>query len=358
VIHEHVVTIHAVEEANGVPFLVMEYIVGVSLEDRLQRTGHLRVEEVLRIGMQAASGLAAAHAQGLVHRDIKPANILFDGAGNAKLGDFGCAHLLDFGQTQTGGFIGTLAYLSPEQIGGGTIAAAADLYALGVTLFEALIGRPPFVGPDLVAQHLDEAPPSLAELRPGLAGVFDEVLARALAKSPEARFASAAAMAEAIRGWPTSEVPAPARNTSPEPVSPSELQPPRLLGCTRRGRLFVVIDPRVRRPVLREELDHALEPAEVAHVRALAGAGGPHVQRILALEPDLRAIIYEAIDGEETSFAALSPTERRTLDACWLRLTALGFDPAPECRVSRTVGGPVLLLVPEVTSPDYQPAKS
>ena len=85
-----------------------------------------------------------------MHRDVKPANIFFDAAGNAKLADFGAAHLADFGGTQTAGFIGTLAYLSPEQITGGRIGPAADLYALGVTLFEALTGRLPFLGPDLV----------------------------------------------------------------------------------------------------------------------------------------------------------------------------------------------------------------
>ena len=84
VTHEHVVTIHAVDDSGELPFLVMEYIVGVSLEDRIQRSGHLKVEEVLRIGMQAASGLAAAHAQGLVHRDIKPSNILLEKRGRAR----------------------------------------------------------------------------------------------------------------------------------------------------------------------------------------------------------------------------------------------------------------------------------
>jgi hypothetical protein len=189
----------------------------------------------------------------------------------------------------------------------------------------------------------------VAELRPGLSDVFDEVLRRALEKSPKERFASAAAMAQAIRAWPVTAIPPPSRRmASADPATTDEPSSPRLLGRTQRGRLFIVLDPRVHRPVLREELDQPLEPAAVEHIRTLAGAGGPHVQRILALEPDLRAIVYERIEGEETCMGALSPTERRTLAPYWAQLTALGFAPAPERRVLRTPGGPVLLIAPAV----------
>ena len=109
------------------------------------------------MALEIIGGLEAAHHRGVVHRDIKPANIFFDARGTAKLGDFGVAHLVDLGQTQTGGLIGTLAYMSPEQITGAPITIAADLYSLGITLFEALTGRLPFLGPDFVAQHLGEA---------------------------------------------------------------------------------------------------------------------------------------------------------------------------------------------------------
>ena len=111
------------------------------------------------MALDIIGGLEAAHHRGVVHRDVKPANIFFDARGTAKLGDFGVAHLVDLGQTQTGGLIGTLAYMSPEQITGAPISIAADLYALGVTLFEVVTGRLPFLGPDFVAQHLGEEPP-------------------------------------------------------------------------------------------------------------------------------------------------------------------------------------------------------
>ena len=119
------------------------------------------------MALDIIGGLEAAHHRGVVHRDVKPANIFFDARGTAKLGDFGVAHLVDLGQTQTGGLIGTLAYMSPEQITGAPISIAADLYALGVTLFEALTGRLPFLGPDFVAQHLGEAPPPASAVARG-----------------------------------------------------------------------------------------------------------------------------------------------------------------------------------------------
>src|SRR5206468_11395158 len=103
---------------------------------------------------------------------------------------------------QTGGFLGTLAYMSPEQITNAPLGVAADLYALGVTLYEALTGRLPFLGPDLVTQHLGEKPPAATSVRPGLRPVHDQTLLRALAKAPSDRFASAAEMADAVTSWP------------------------------------------------------------------------------------------------------------------------------------------------------------
>ena len=137
VTHEHVVTIHAVDEANGTPFLVMEYIVGVSLEDRIQRSGHLRVEEILRIGMQIAAGLAAAHAQGLVHRDIKPSNILLEnGVERVKITDFGLARVVHESQlTQTNAVAGTPQYMSPEQARGDQVDHRSDLFSLGCVMY-------------------------------------------------------------------------------------------------------------------------------------------------------------------------------------------------------------------------------
>ncbi|MCR4413136.1 MAG: serine/threonine protein kinase, partial [Thermoguttaceae bacterium] len=131
--HDHVVAIHAVGEVKGLPYLVMEYVAGVSLDARIKRTGPLKLEEILRIGMQTAAGLAAAHLQGLAHRDIKPANILLEnGVERVKITDFGLARTVDDAQiTQSGVVAGTPEYMSPEQARGEPVDARSDLFSLG-----------------------------------------------------------------------------------------------------------------------------------------------------------------------------------------------------------------------------------
>ncbi|MBE7448065.1 MAG: serine/threonine protein kinase [Kofleriaceae bacterium] len=154
--HPALIEVYDVSLDHG--FLVMEYLAGGSLAQRLATGDRLGGAQVRRLALELLGGLELAHHRGVVHRDVKPANIFLDSRGAAKLGDFGVAHLVDLGQTQTGGLIGSLAYMAPEQITGAPITIAADLYALGVTLFEALTGRLPFLGPDFVAQHLGERP--------------------------------------------------------------------------------------------------------------------------------------------------------------------------------------------------------
>ena len=132
--HDHVVTIHAVEEADGLPYLVMQYVAGMSLQERLNREGPLQLPEVLRIGTQVAAGLAAAHAQGLVHRDVKPANILLEnGVERVKLTDFGLAQAADDATlSQLGVVAGTPMFMSPEQARGGPLDHRSDLFSLEI----------------------------------------------------------------------------------------------------------------------------------------------------------------------------------------------------------------------------------
>jgi serine/threonine protein kinase len=146
VVHEHVVSVFAVVESAGLPFLVMEYVPGRSLQERIDRLGPLDLAEVLRIGRQTAAGLAAAHAQGIVHRDVKPANILLeDGVERVRLTDFGLARAVaDAAVTRSGVIAGTPHYMAPEQASGATVDHRADLFSLGCTLYAALAGRPPF----------------------------------------------------------------------------------------------------------------------------------------------------------------------------------------------------------------------
>src|SRR5438270_9475217 len=143
---EHVIDIHAVEQGNGRPYLVMEYVNGLSLQERLDRSGPLELSEVLRIGMQTATGLAKAHAQGLIHRDVKPANILLvNGVQRVKLTDFGLARAVDDASlTQSGVVAGTPEYMAPEQARGEAVDHRADLFSLGSVLYAMCTGRPPF----------------------------------------------------------------------------------------------------------------------------------------------------------------------------------------------------------------------
>jgi serine/threonine protein kinase len=146
VVHEHVVAIYNVETDGRVPFLVMQYVPGRSLQARVDQDGPLAIEELLRIGLQAASGLAAAHAQGLVHRDVKPSNILLEeSVERAVLTDFGLARAIDDASlTHTGVLAGTPHYMSPEQASGEPIDHRSDLFSLGSVLYFMATGHPPF----------------------------------------------------------------------------------------------------------------------------------------------------------------------------------------------------------------------
>lgn len=146
VVHENVIAIHAVSEANGLPYLVMPYLRGQSLQKRLDRVGRLSPTEILRIGRQVALGLSAAHAQGLVHRDIKLANILLeDGVERLTITDFGLARAADDASlTRSGVIAGTPQYMSPEQARGDLVDHRSDLFSLGSVMYTLCTGHPPF----------------------------------------------------------------------------------------------------------------------------------------------------------------------------------------------------------------------
>jgi WD40 repeat protein/anti-sigma factor RsiW len=225
--HEHVVAIHAVDETGGLPYLVMEYVSGVSLQDRLDRTGPLELKEILRIGMQTARGLAAAHAQGLVHRDIKPANILLhNGVERVKITDFGLARAVDDASlTQSGVVAGTPQYMAPEQARGETVDHRADLFSLGSVLYALCTGRPPFRASTTMAvlkRVSEEKPRPLAEINPDIPAWLSAIIDKLHAKDPVERYQSAAEVAELLGAHL-------ARLQQPQPdpaARPSEALPP------------------------------------------------------------------------------------------------------------------------------------
>jgi serine/threonine protein kinase len=205
--HENVVTIYHVEkeETSGLPFLVMQVVHGESLHDRLERQGPLPVGEILRIGLQVAVGLAAAHEKNLVHRDIKPANILLEGnTDRVKLTDFGLARAAeDVRLTQTGFVTGTPLYMSPEQARGAAVDHRADLYSLGAVLYQMATGDPPFDGdsPLALLRRVEQEPPvPVRDVNPAIPVPLANVIERLLAKDPAERYQSAAEVAELLAG--------------------------------------------------------------------------------------------------------------------------------------------------------------
>ena len=203
VAHDHVVAIHAVDSWNGLPYLVMQYVAGKSLQGRIERDGPLAVREVLRIGMQVASGLAAAHAQGLVHRDIKPANILLEnGIERVKITDFGLARAADDASlSQSGVAAGTPHYMSPEQARCEPIDHRADLFGLGGVMYAMCTGHPPFRAETAMAvlrRVCEDTPRSIRVDHPEIPAWLEAIIAKLLAKDPAARFQTAAEVSELL----------------------------------------------------------------------------------------------------------------------------------------------------------------
>ncbi len=204
VVHEHIVAIYNVESNDPAPFLVMQYVAGESLQQRIDRCGPLKLPEILRIAMQTSAGLAAAHAQGLVHRDIKPANILLEqGVERALLTDFGLARASDDASlTHTGYHLGTPQYMSPEQASGEPIDARSDLFSLGSVIYSMCTGRPPFRAETtlgVLRRISDQEPRPMREVNAEIPEWLEQLVARLHEKSADKRFSSAAEVRDLIQ---------------------------------------------------------------------------------------------------------------------------------------------------------------
>lgn len=201
VLHPNVIAIHSVSNDESLPYLVMPYVRGTSLQKRLDREGPLALQEILRIGAQIAAGLAAAHAQGLVHRDIKPANILLeDGVERVTITDFGLARAVDDATiTHSGVIAGTPQYMSPEQARGEAVDGRSDLFSLGSVLYAICTGRPPFRAETtygVMRRITDDEPTAICEINPDIPAWLCLIIAKLMSKQADSRFASAAEVSE------------------------------------------------------------------------------------------------------------------------------------------------------------------
>ncbi len=196
-VHDNILHVYDVEEVEGTYFIVMELIYGQSLRS-LRDSRRLGVDEVSSIGIAVARALGCAHAQGIVHRDVKSHNVMVTRDGKVKLMDFGIARVAGTGiKTQTGSVLGTPEYMAPEQARTGESSPRTDLYSLGVLLYELATGRLPFTGHDpfsVAFKHISEAPAPPRSLDPQLPEWLERVILKAMAKAPEERYQSAAAL--------------------------------------------------------------------------------------------------------------------------------------------------------------------
>jgi serine/threonine-protein kinase len=197
--HPNITQLYDYGESDGRPYMVLEYVPGGTLEERLGDHKALPDEEALAIAAGIAAGLAHAHARGVVHRDLKPANVLFDEEGRPKLADFGIARMAagEGTLTEAGTVLGTAAYISPEQAMGEPATAASDVYSFGVILYRMLTGRLPFESSnpmELVMLHRDAPPPPISELRDDAPVRLESTAMAALAKRPADRPPDGAAL--------------------------------------------------------------------------------------------------------------------------------------------------------------------
>jgi serine/threonine-protein kinase len=230
--HPHMVRVYDSGRDGDVHFIAMEYIKGEDLKAHIRRVRRVPPRRAREIAAQVCDALEYAHAHGVVHRDVKPQNILLTPTGDVKVTDFGIARALSSATiTQTGTVLGSVQYLSPEQARGGAVGRAADLYSLGVVLFEMVTGQLPFTGDSPIATalaHVNQAPPSARSIVPDLPPAVEGIIRLALAKSPGRRYRSAGEMRGDLTGetekWaqvepqtllehtpPTTRLPAPSR---------------------------------------------------------------------------------------------------------------------------------------------------
>jgi uncharacterized protein (TIGR03067 family) len=356
VLHPNVVPIHSVASGTSLPFLVMSYIRGGSLQKRLEKEGPLPLVEVLRIGSQVAAGLAAAHHQGLVHRDIKPGNILLEeGVERVTITDFGLARAVDDNTvTQQGTIAGTPQYMSPEQARGEQVDQQSDLFSLGSVLYAICTGRPPYRGDSsygVMRKIIDERPTPIQELNPNVPQWLCAIIEKLMSRGKSERFASAVVVHELLESC-LSHVQQPHAIPLPPIPGSHRSKPPRsimriatvtltamafmtlaalalIVGLQRGGFLKSTPDPREERPTLIDKsADLPITEINVDIAERLIGRE-EHLtfSKLTSLDPRSAAVL--AKHRANLSFPALQQItpevalELASKEQLWLNLSGL-----------------------------------
>jgi len=239
--HQNIVTVFDLEEHEGKPYIVTEYMAGGDVEGLIEKAPEhrLSLEQVIGIAKSVCRGLEFAHSKGIIHRDLKPGNVLFSADGTTKIGDFGLAVAVDVSRlTQSGMMVGTFSYMPPEQAIGGKVTTKADLYSLGAMLYEMVTGRPPFVGDDSVAiigQHINTPPVSPTWHRADLPPALETLITQLLDKDPEKRPESASVVLQALESIEAGKI----------KLEPSQ-EAPTLAESPLYRRVFVGREPELR----------------------------------------------------------------------------------------------------------------
>ncbi len=316
--HPNIVPIHAAGEEDGVLYLAMRYVEGTDLKQAVADGGPLSLQRTAAIVAQVAGALDAAHRRGMVHRDVKASNVLLvpgDEAGteHAYLSDFGLTKRMtsDSGLTGTGQFVGTLDYAAPEQFEGKPLNARTDVYSLGCVAYECLVGQVPFhrqTEAAVVYAHLQEPPPKVTATRPDLPTAVDEVIARAMAKSPADRYETAGAMGRDLARVAGSSSPA---SPAAAPAAPA----PALPGRRRVGALVA----------------GAVGSAVVlAIVLAIALGGHHHTTRAGAVSPSAGASETASAIPSPSAFPSITEQTVKLIDPATNRVSIEA--PVPQAR--------------------------
>ena len=220
----YIVNVYDWGHDGEIQYIVMEYVRGSDLKSIIEERGPLTPRQAAKVGAQVCEALAAAHHQDIIHRDIKPQNIMIQPDGNIKVMDFGIARAKNSTEQKTQMVLGTAHYISPEQAQGKNLTAASDIYSLGIVLYEAVSGRVPFDAPDAVSvalKQVEEVPAPLIEVVPGIDKIFSDIVAIALEKQPNRRFASAIDMGHLLDDYAHNRKPTAAAATTQMMNTPS-----------------------------------------------------------------------------------------------------------------------------------------